>query len=217
MKLKRTHTIKALLLIYIGLSAAVCIALPSHLSDGDNDPDAASISSAPLDLPQDIQQRIEEDLGAKDTSEPVTEPEPDETLPQTPEETEAEPQTPPETDQKPEAEAPPETDQKPEAEVPPETDQEPEAETPPETDQEPEAEAPSETETPAKHTAYISTEHAGASVNLRAAANSDAKIIASVCDKDEVTVLSVSGKWYEIQIGDVTGYIYQDYLVLADE
>ena len=184
MKLKRTHTIKALLLIYIGLSAAVCIALPSHLSDVDNDPGTASLSSAPLDLPQDIQQRIEEDLGTGDnTPEPVNEPEtvtePEPELPQTPEETE--------------------------------TDQEPEPETPTETNQEPEP------ETPTENTAYVSTKNAGASVNLRAAANSGSKIIANVYDKDEVTVLSVSGKWYEIQAGDVRGYIYQDYLILADE
>lgn len=192
MKLKRTHTIKALLLIYIGLSAAVCIALPSHLSEVDNDPGTASLSSAPLDLPQDVQQRIEEDLGTGDNKpEPVSEPEavtePEPELPQTPEETEPEPET------------------------PTETNQEPETETPTETDQEPEA------ETPTENTAYVSTKNAGASVNLRAAANSGSKIIANVYDKDEVTVLSVSGKWYEIQAGDVRGYIYQDYLVLADE
>lgn len=190
MKLKRTHTIKALLLIYVGFSAAVCIALPSHLSDEKDDSDAVSISSAPLDLPQDIQQRIEEDLGSgDDTPQTAVEPKPEETLTQTTEDTETSQET----------------------ETPPEADQEPEAETPPKTDQE------AETETPPENTAYISTKHAGSSVNLRAAANSDSKIVANVYDQDEVIVLSTSGKWYEIQAGDDTGYIYQDYLVLADE
>lgn len=180
MKLKRTHTIKALLLIYLGLSAAVCIALPSHLSDVKDDSDTVSISSAPLDLPQDIQQRIKEDLGSgDDTSQTAVEPA--ETLPQTTENTGAET----------------------------ETSQEPETGTLPEANPEP--------ETTPENTAYISTKHAGASVNLRAAANSDSKIVANLYDKDEVIVLSISGKWYEIQADDATGYIYQDYLVFADE
>lgn len=192
MKLKRTHTIKALLLIYLGLSAAVCIALPSHLSDAKDDSDTVSITSAPLDLPQDIQQRIEEDLGSgDDTSQTAVEPEPEETLPQATEDTGTET----------------ETSQEPEMGTLPGTDQEPE--TTPETTQEP--------ETAPENTAYISTKHAGASVNLRAAANSGSKIVANVYDKDEVIVLSISGKWYEIQAGDATGYIYQDYLVFADE
>lgn len=202
MKLKRTHTIKVLLLIYLGLSAAVCIALPSHLSDVKDDSDTVSISSAPLDLPQDIQQRIEEDLGSGNNT-PQTAVEPAETLPQTTENTGAET----ETSQEPETGTLPETDQEPE--TPPETDQEPETDTLPETDREP--------ETTPENTAYISTKHAGASVNLRAAANSDSKIVANLYDKDEVIVLSISGKWYEIQAGDATGYIYQDYLVFADE
>lgn len=190
MKLKRTHTIKALLLIYVGFSAAVCIALPSHLSDEKDDSDAVSISSAPLDLPQDIQQRIEEDLGSGDnTPQTAVKPEPEETLTQTTEDTETSQET----------------------ETPPEADQEPEAETPPKTEPETEPEAPPE------NRAYISTKHAGAAVNLRAAANSGSKIIANVYDKDEVIVLSASGKWYEIQAGDDTGYIYQDYLVPVGE
>lgn len=192
MKLKRTHTIRALLLVYLGISAAVCIALPSHFPDGENASDKTVISSAPLDLPQDIQQRIEQDpdagAGAPETAaEPETDvtAEPDDTLPQTSGESEAEPQTAPETNQKPEAA--------------PETTQE------------------TETEAPPENTAHVSTKQAGARVNLRAAANSKAKIIAVVYDEDEVTVLSESGKWYEIQDGDITGYIHRDYLVLADE
>lgn len=204
MKLKRTHTIKALLLIYLGLSAAVCIALPSHLSDVKDDSDTVSISSAPLDLPQDIQQRIEEDLGSGDNT-PQTAVEPAETLPQTTENTGAET----ETSQEPETGTLPETDQEPETDTLPETDRKPETDTTPETNPEP--------ETTPENTAYISTKHAGASVNLRAAANSDSKIVANLYDKDEVIVLSISGKWYEIQADDATGYIYQDYLVFADE
>lgn len=198
MKLKRTHTIKALLVIYVGLSAAVCIALPSHLPDAESSHGTASMSSAPLELPPDIQQRIEEDRSsANDTPQTAAEPETDETLPQVSEETEEA------------AEAIPDTDGSPETETSPETVQEPE--TPSETNQEP------DTETPPKDTAYVSTEHAGASVNLRAAANSGSEIIATVYDQDEVTVLSASGKWYEVQAGDVTGYIYQDYVVPAGE
>lgn len=198
MKLKRTHTIKALLVIYVGLSAAVCIALPSHLPDAESSHGTASMSSAPLELPPDIQQRIEEDRSsANDTPQAAAEPETDETLPQVSEETEEA------------AEA--DTAESSETEAPPETAQEPETETPSETNQEP------ETETPQKSTAYVSTEHAGASVNLRAAANSGSEIIATVYDQDEVTVLSASGKWYEVQTGDVTGYIYQDYVVPAGE
>lgn len=204
MKLKRTHTIKALLLIYLGLSAAVCIALPSHLSDVKDDSDTVSISSAPLDLPQDIQQRIEEDLGSGNNT-PQTAVEPEETLPQTTENTGAET----ETSQEPETGTLPETDQEPETDTLPETDREPETDTTPEANPEP--------ETTPENTAYISTKHAGASVNLRAAANSDSKIVANLYDKDEVIVLSISGKWYEIQADDATGYIYQDYLVFADE
>lgn len=204
MKLKRTHTIKALLLIYLGLSAAVCIALPSHLSDVKDDSDTVSISSAPLDLPQDIQQRIKEDLGSgDDTSQTAVEPA--ETLPQTTENTGAET----ETSQEPETGTLPETDQEPETDTLPETDRKPETDTTPEANPEP--------ETTPENTAYISTKHAGTSVNLRAAANSDSKIVANLYDKDEVIVLSISGKWYEIQADDATGYIYQDYLVFADE
>lgn len=173
MKLKRTHTIKVLLFIYLCISAAVCIALPSYLSDEENGSGTASISSAPLDLPQDIQQQIEKDLGSGDDT--------------------------------------PKTTTEPETSTPPETKQEPETETPPETEPETEPEAPPE------NRAYISTKHAGAAVNLRAAANSGSKIIANVYDKDEVIVLSASGKWYEIQAGDLKGYIYQDYLVPVGE
>lgn len=218
MKLKRTHTIKALLLIYVGFSAAVCIALPSHLSDAGDDSDAVSITSAPLDLPQDIQQRIEENLGSgDDTPQTAAWPKPEETLPQATEDTDTEtetsqePETLPETDPESETDTTPETNPEPETDTTPETNPETEANTPSETDPEPETNATPE------NTAYISTKHAGASVNLRAAANSDSKIVANLYDKDEVIVLSTSGKWYEIQAGDATGYIYQDYLVFADE
>lgn len=206
MKLKRTHTIKALLLIYVGFSAAVCIALPSHLSDAGDDSDAVSITSAPLDLPQDIQQRIEENLGSgDDTPQTAVWPKPEETLPQATENTDTET----ETSQEPETL--PETNPKSETDTTPETNPESETDTPSETDLEPETNATPE------NTAHISTKHAGASVNLRSAANSDSKIVANLYDKDEVIVLSTSGKWYEIQAGDTTGYIYQDYLVFADE
>ena len=206
MKLKRTHTIKALLLIYVGFSAAVCIALPSHLSDAGDDSDAVSITSAPLDLPQDIQQRIEENLGSgDDTPQTAAWPKPEETLPQATEDTDTET----ETSQEPETLSG--TDPESETDTTPETNPEAEANTPSETNPEPETNATPE------NTAYISTKHTGASVNLRAAANSDSKIVANLYDKDEVIVLSTSGKWYEIQAGDATGYIYQDYLVFADE
>lgn len=172
MKLNQTHTIRALLLIYLVISAAVCIALPRHLADEKNDSGRAGSSSAPLKLPPDIQQRIDAHADSRDnTPQEKASPEPEAT-PQASGEADAEPQETPET---------------------------------------------TEPETPPENTGYVSTKQAGARVNLRAAADSGSEIIGSVCEGDAVTVLSASGKWYEIQTGDITGYIHQNYLVFADE
>ena len=188
MKLNQTHTIRALLLIYLVISAAVCIALPRHLADEKNDSGRASSSSAPLKLPPDIQQRIDAHADSRDnTPQEKASPEP-----------EATPQASGAADAEPEPQTPPETSGEADAE-PQET---------PET---------TEPKTPPENTGYVSTKQAGARVNLRAAADSGSEIIGSVCEGDAVTVLSASGKWYEIQTGDITGYIHQNYLVFADE
>jgi len=100
--------------------------------------------------------------------------------------------------------------------VPEETPQAPvEAPSPAVTDsEEKDAEPADDTaKKPKKRKAHISTREEGSSVHVRAAAGKDSEILTKLRDGDAVTVLSVSGKWYEVKKGKVTGYVYGDYLV----
>lgn len=50
------------------------------------------------------------------------------------------------------------------------------------------------------------------SVNVRKEENTESEILTTLIRNTEVKVLAISGQWYKIQYGDITGYIMQEYI-----
>lgn len=172
---------------YAALTVFACVRLPEQISDDGNEPAPATVS-APLTLPEDIQKQLDEQ--AADSKEAESAPE--EALP-------------PDTQ-------PDENDQ---TNLVANDDEQPDLAA--DGDDQPVADAGEAGEESGYPSAHVVTKHAGSSVNIRAAATSDSEIVTTFYDGDAVEVLSVSGKWYQVQKAEVVGYIYQDYLSLDEE
>ncbi len=50
------------------------------------------------------------------------------------------------------------------------------------------------------------------SVNMRKEDNTDSDILTSLIRNTEVKVIAISGEWYKVQYGDITGYIKQEFI-----
>ena len=64
--------------------------------------------------------------------------------------------------------------------------------------------------------AVVKTESENGSVNIRAAASTDAEIIGQLSSNDRVVVLGVEGDWTKIRANDVVGYVFSSYLQASE-
>lgn len=99
----------------------------------------------------------------------------------------------------------------------------------PATEEQPEAEATlapeagEETAPPAEEPveeqsaeAVVKTESENGSVNIRAAASTDAEIIGQLSSNDRVVVLGVEGDWTKVRANGVVGYVFSKYLQVSE-
>jgi hypothetical protein len=95
-------------------------------------------------------------------------------------------------------------------------DAKPEAEATPALEETPAPDATLMPETGAEPTpapeAVITTEDENGTVNIRAAASTDAEIVGTLTGGMNVTVLGVEGSWTHIRADGIVGYVYSKYL-----
>ncbi|MCC8067340.1 MAG: C40 family peptidase [Clostridiales bacterium] len=81
--------------------------------------------------------------------------------------------------------------------------------------------AETETETEAVYDSSMNGEMAFAQcenyINVRADANADSEVVGKVYNNGSVTILGQLGDWYEVQSGNVTGYVSTDYFATGEE
>jgi len=63
-----------------------------------------------------------------------------------------------------------------------------------------------------KSSVGIVTTQSGGYVNVRKSANTTSEVLTRVLSGTSVTITGVSGRWYQVKVNGVTGYIYDTYL-----
>jgi len=83
------------------------------------------------------------------------------------------------------------------------------------------AETEAQTETEAVYDTSLSGELAFAQcenyINVRAEASADGEVVGKVYNNGSVTILGQLGDWYEVQSGNVTGYVNAAYFAIGEE
>ena len=54
-------------------------------------------------------------------------------------------------------------------------------------------------------------------INVRSSADTDSEVVGKVYNNGSVTILGQTGDWYEVQSGNVTGYVKADYFATGSE
>ncbi len=84
-----------------------------------------------------------------------------------------------------------------------------------------ETEAETETETEPVYDTSMSGETAFGQcdnyINVRSDASTDSEVVGKIYNNNSVTILGQLGDWYEIQSGNVTGYVKADFIATGEE